>query len=91
MVATKKSNFEQHHSEHRNKILNKKQDATYCAMCTYKCTSEVGPDPDNQSRLRPDSAFLFQTRTRCQAKFLISAKFLTCYCFSVILFLWIKK
>jgi len=29
--------------------------------------------------------------SRCQAKFLTSAKFLTCYCFSVISLLRIKK
>jgi len=32
-----------------------------------------------------------QSGDRCQAKFLTSAKFLTCYCFSVILLLRIKK
>jgi len=30
-------------------------------------------------------------RTRCQAKFLTSAKFLTCYCFSVILLLRVRE
>jgi len=44
--------------------------------------SEVGPDPDCRSRLRQNSAFFF--RTRCQAKFL------TGYCFSVILLLRVR-
>ena len=54
-----------------------------------------------RSRIQEDSRFFFRTwnrsqkfgekRTRCQAKFLTSAKFLTCCCFSVILLLRIKK
>jgi len=35
--------------------------------------------------------FWLRVRIRCQAKFLASAKFLTCCCFSVILLLRIKK
>ena len=40
----------------------------------FTLEKEVGPDPDNRSRLRQDSAFFL--RTRCQAKFL------TNYCLS---------
>jgi len=32
-----------------------------------------------------------RSRSRCQAKFLTSAKFLICYCFSVVLIIRIKK
>jgi len=35
--------------------------------------------------------FWIRIWVRCQANFLTSAKFLTCYCFSVILLLSIKK
>jgi len=41
-----------------------------------------------RSRLRPDSAFF---RTRCQAKFLSSAKLLPYCCLSVILLLRVKE
>ena len=39
----------------------------------------------------PGVGFLNENRIRCQAKFLTSAKFLTCYCFSVILIHRVKK
>jgi len=68
-------------------------DVSCTAACRTEDTSppEVGPDPECQGRLRQDSAFFSRTQsrskkfgknwTRCQAKFLTSAKFLTCIIF----------
>jgi len=51
--------------------------------------SGSGSGSEKKRRIRPESTPLI--RPRCQAKFLTSAKFLTCYYFSVILLLRIKK
>jgi len=72
-------------------------------VCTYDRTDscywknwKVTPDGSEGKTLNPPEStpalrFHGHLWLRCQAKFVTSAKFVTCYCFSVILLLRIKK